>query len=208
MWDHSAMNPEDREQYIRDLEGHIRDLERLLSQTPGAKPCPPPPQPFSLPSGSPFSGEVGGPGVGPYSGGTYDGGFGESRSFRPHRRARERILAWVVAIILVGVVLIFVGLQFGNPFGPTTVHGNFIMENWSAKETIACNNGELTLNGDKNTYTITGHCRTLEVWGYENHVTVDSADTISAFGDDNALIYHSGSPKITKRGNRNTVAQG
>ena len=199
------MNPEDPEQYMRDLE-------RGVSQTPEAAPFPAPPQPFSPPSGSPLgtpvSGQFGGPGGGPYSGGPYDGGFGVSRSFRPHRSARRLILAWVVAIILVVVVLIIVGLNFGNPFGPTTVHGNFVMENWGAKETIACNDGELTLNGDNNTYTITGHCRTLEVWGNANHVTVDSAYTISAFGDDNAMIYHSGSPKITKSGNNNIVSQG
>jgi hypothetical protein len=205
MWDHSAMNPEDPEQYVRDLERHIRELERRLSQTPGATPFPAPTQPYSPPSGSPFSGQVGGPGGGPYSGGLYDGGFGVSRRYRPHRGAKR--LAWVVAIILVGVVFVIVGLEFGNPFGPTTVHGNFIMENWGAKETIACNDGSLTLNGDNNTYTITGHCRTVEVWGYANHVTVDSADIISAFGDENAMIYHSGSPKITKVGNNNTVSQ-
>jgi hypothetical protein len=117
-------------------------------------------------------------------------------------------LAWVVAIILVGVVLIMAALEFGNPFGPTTVHGNFIMENWHAKETIACNDGGLALKGDNNTYTITGRCRTLEVWGSANHVTVDSSDTIRVTGDDNAMIYHSGSPKITKSGNNNTVSQG
>jgi hypothetical protein len=207
MWDHSAMNPEDPEQYIRDLERRIRDLERRLSQTPGATPVPAPPQPFSPPSGSPFSGQVGGPGGEPYSGGTHDNGFGVSRKFCPRRRATRLILAWMVAIILVGGFLTMAGLEFGNPFGPTTVHGDFIMENWGAKETIACNDGMLTLNGDNNTYTITGHCRTLEVWGSANHVTVDRANDINAFGDDNAMIYHSGSPKITKNGNNNTVSQ-
>jgi hypothetical protein len=47
-----------------------------------------------------------------------------------------------------------------------------------------------------------------EVFGSGNHVTVDSADTISVFGDDNAMIYHSGSPKIDKTGNNNAVSQG
>jgi hypothetical protein len=204
------MKPEDPEQYIRDLE-------RGVSQAPEAAPFPAPPQPFgtgsgSAPSGSPFrapfSGRFGGPGGGPYSGGPYGGGFGVSRSFRPRRRARTLMLAWVVAIILVGVFLIIGGLHFGNPFGQTTVHGNLIMENSGAKETIACNDGDLKLDGDNNTYTITGHCRRLEVFGSENHVTVDSADTISAFGDDNAMIYHSGSPKIDKTGNNNAVSQG
>jgi Protein of unknown function (DUF3060) len=206
MWDHSAMKAEDPEQYIRDLERHICDLERRLSQTPGATPVPAPPQPFSPPSGSPSSGQVGGPGGGPYSGEPH--GLWVSRKYCPRRRTTRLILAWVVAMILVGGFLTMAALEFGNPFGPTTVHGNFIMENWGAKETIACNDGMLTLEGDNNRYTITGHCRDLEVWGNANSVTVDSANIISAFGDDNAMTYHSGSPKITKSGNNNTVSQG
>src|SRR5262249_28983341 len=70
------------------------------------------------PSGSQF----GGPGIGPHSGGPYDGGFGASGKFRPLRRARRRMLAWVIALILVGAVVIVGGFHFGNPFGPTTVH--------------------------------------------------------------------------------------
>ena len=89
----------------------------------------------------------------------------------------------------------------------TTVDGNLIMINSGAKDTIACNNGDLKLDGDNNTYTVTGHCRRLDVFGGANHVTVDSADIISALGDDNAIVYHSGSPTINKTGNNNTVAQ-
>ncbi len=65
----------------------------------------------------------------------------------------------------------------------------------------------LKLDGDNNTYTVTGHCRRLEVFGSGNHVAVESADTISTFGDDNAIAYHSGSPTINKTGNNNTVSQ-
>jgi hypothetical protein len=116
--------------------------------------------------------------------------------------------AGVVAIILAGIFLNTGLLHYGNPFGQTTVQGNLTMENSGAKDTIACNNGDLKLDGDNNTYTITGHCLRLEVFGSANHVTVDSADAISAFGDDNAMIYHSGSPTIGKTGNNNTVSQG
>jgi hypothetical protein len=51
------------------------------------------------------------------------------------------------------------------------------MLNSGATDTIACNNGDLKLDGDNNKYTLTGHCRRLEVFGSGNHVTVDSADT-------------------------------
>ena len=81
------------------------------------------------------------------------------------------------------------------------------MINNGAKDTIECNDGNLRLDGDNNTYTITGHCRRLDIFGSANHVTVDSADTIGAFGDDNAVIYHSGSPTINKTGNNNVVSQ-
>ncbi|MEE6137897.1 DUF3060 domain-containing protein [Mycobacterium sp. 050128] len=81
------------------------------------------------------------------------------------------------------------------------------MINAGAKDTIDCNDGSLRLEGDNNTYTVTGHCRRLDVAGSANHVTVDSADIISAFGDDNAIAYHSGSPTINKTGNNNTVFQ-
>ena len=76
------------------------------------------------------------------------------------------------------------------------------MINGGAKDTIDCNDGNLRLDGDNNTYTITGHCRRLDIFGSANHVTIDSADTISAFGDDNAVIYLSGSPTINKTGNK------
>jgi Protein of unknown function (DUF3060) len=191
------MKPEDPEQYIRDLE-------RRVSQTPEAAPFPAPSPPSSPPSGSPFSG----PGVGPDSGGSHDGGFGPPGSIRPQRRAWNRTLVWVVAHIVVVAVIVVGVLIFGNPFGTTTVHGNLIMENSGAKDSIVCNDGDLKLDGDNNTYTVTGHCRRLGIFGSGNHVTVDSADAISAFGDDNAVIYHSGSPEISKTGNSNTVSQG
>ena len=82
------------------------------------------------------------------------------------------------------------------------------MNDVGATYTIACNNGNLKLNGDNNAYTVTGHCLSLSVFGKASHVTVDSADSISASGDYNAVIYHSGSPTINKTGNNNTVSAG
>jgi len=172
-----------------DPEQHIRDLERGVSQAPEAVPFPAPPKPLGTGSGS------------------YGGGFGMP-SFRPSRRTNRLILTVVGVTALMGVFVFIGGLHFENPFGPTTVQGNLIMENSGAKDKIACNDGDLKLDGDNNTYTITGHCRRLEVFGSANHVTVDSADTISTFGDDNAMIFHSGAPRINETGHNNTVTQG
>jgi hypothetical protein len=126
----------------------------------------------------------------------------------PRRRAGVLAFACVAGIVLVSVFLEFGGFDFANPFGPTTVQGNLIMEGSGSTDTIACNDGDLKLDGDNNKYTVTGHCRRLEVFGSANHVTVESSDTISAFGDDNAMIYHSGSPRISTTGDNDTVSHG
>jgi hypothetical protein len=211
------MNPEDPEQ-------RIRDLERGLSQPPeaGVPPPfpappgapPPPPPPYGIGSGSPLGG--------PYMGGPYDGGFGGSgapQGFRARGGARMARLLMAVVIPLVGILVwLFVTSNVShhvhvgvNPFhtGPITVSpgGNLTVGGSHGSKTVACNGGDLTLGGDHMTFTVTGHCRSLEVAGDDNHVTVDSADTIHAYGDDNATTYHSGSPTIdTTPGN--TVQQG
>jgi hypothetical protein len=107
----------------------------------------------------------------------------------------------------VGASALAIALFMGHYSGETTVHGDLIMINSGAKETIACNDGNLKLDGGNNTYTVTGHCRRLEVFGGANHVTVDSADTISVFGDDNVMTYQWGAPTINKTGHNNIVAQ-
>lgn len=198
------MNPVDPEQYIRDLE-------RRISQTQGAVPQPastdsatPPDTPSPAKPSPPSATSFGEQGAGrddmPVLGGTSRRRFG---------------IVWYLATTMPGRVLlalavmaaIAVGMFFWHFGGKTTVQGNLVMINSGAKETIDCNNGTVKLDGDNNTYTITGHCRRLEVFGSANRVAVDSADTISVFGDDNVMIYHSGSPTINKTGNNNTVSQ-
>lgn len=90
--------------------------------------------------------------------------------------------------------VVFAIVALMGRYSGTTVHGNLTMINAGAKDTIDCNDGNLRLEGYNNTYTVTGHCRRLDVAGSANHVTVDSAETISFFGDDNAMVYHSGAP--------------
>ena len=165
-----------------DPEQYIRDLERGVGQSPGAAPRPSTPG-----SDSPF-------------GTSFSGRFLGVARLASTRRGRLILACAVVSVFAIGFFLV----QYSHG---TTVHGDLIMINSGAKDTIDCNNGNVKLDGDNNTYTITGHCRRLEVFGGANHVTVDSADTISVFGDDNAVSYHFGSPTINKTGNNNIVAQ-
>jgi Protein of unknown function (DUF3060) len=55
---------------------------------------------------------------------------------------------------------------------------------------------------------ITGHCKSLDVSGVQNKVTVDAVDTIEASGFNNQITYHTGSPSIDKSGDGNVVQQG
>ena len=193
------MNPEDPEQYIRDLE-------RGGDQTPPAAPQPSGTDSGSLfgmgfapPSGSPSatssSGQFGAPSPARIFGQRFPG-VAKLANTRP----RRLILAFAVAFAIV------IGVFLAHNSG-TTVQGNLTMINGGATDTIDCNNGNVKLDGDNNTYTVTGHCGRLAVFGNGNHVTFDSADTIDVFGDDNVMIYHSGAPTINKTGNNNTVSQ-
>lgn len=74
--------------------------------------------------------------------------------------------------------------------------------------TIACNDNVVTVSGISNTVVLTGHCASVTVSGMENTVTVDSADKLDASGFDNKIIYHTGSPTISKSGDGNEIAQG
>ncbi|OJZ73562.1 hypothetical protein BRW65_13105 [Mycobacterium paraffinicum] len=162
-----------------DPEQYIRNLEHGAGQTPGSEP-----RPFGT-SG--------------------DGQPGGLRAFADFVKSlntpRGKVILGacsVVAVFAIGFFLSHSG---------TTVQGNLVMINSGARDKIDCNNGNLKLDGDNNNYTVTGHCKRLEVFGSGNHVAADSADTIDVFGDDNAVTYHSGSPKIEKTGNNNAVSQ-
>ncbi len=209
------MNPEDPEQYIRDLE-------RGVSQPPGtAAPPPfPPPQPYGTssgtpfppPSGSPFGPSFSGQFGGPYPGGPSRGGaagFGVSRSPRPR-------VASAVVVILAGVGF-FIWHMMSHMSHPSTGSTTPTVQQGASlhatlegggQQTVVCNDGNLHADGDGGTFTVTGHCLTLTVTGDNIHVTVDSADTINVEGIDVVVLYHSGSPIINKTGVNTEVSQG
>jgi hypothetical protein len=86
--------------------------------------------------------------------------------------------------------------------GSLTIHGN------AETQTIACNDGHLTVTGREETVTVTGHCSRISVDGVIHHITVDSVDAVDVNGLDNDVTYHSGTPKVANSGFRNSVQRG
>jgi hypothetical protein len=181
----SAMDPEPFQQYIRDLDHKI-------DQTPDAPPSAPPVERSPAPGRQ--LGELG-------AESTSRGGSAAVRKFA--KTPPGRLILICGAAFAAALAFGFFVVHGHN----TKVHDHVIMINSGAKDSIDCNNGNVKLDGDNNTYTITGHCRRLEIMGSANHVAVDSVDTISILGDDNALTYRSGAPIINKTGNNNVVVQ-
>lgn len=176
-----------------DPEKRIRELERGLADST------PTPQSAPYTENAPYTG-------GPTYSGTPSYGFGT-----PPPRRRSPI-PWVLVLIGVGVlvpvvvsmVALFVRSApirstFGNgpgttapSTGPTSVPqgGELRVGGSSENKTIACNDGNLTLYGTGSTYSVTGHCASLTVGGYNNKVAVDNADSLESTGYDNTVAVH------------------
>ena len=73
--------------------------------------------------------------------------------------------------------------------GPTAVHkgGELRVGGSYETKTIACDDGNLTFYGYGSKYSVTGHCASLKVGGYNNNVTVDSADILESSGYGNTV---------------------
>jgi len=77
-----------------------------------------------------------------------------------------------------------------------------------ANKVVACGGKNLGIKGNGNTITVTGGCGTLNISGTGNHVTVDSAGTITVIGQTNNVTYHSGKPVIHDTGSHDLVRRG
>jgi hypothetical protein len=86
--------------------------------------------------------------------------------------------------------------------------GNLSVAGINENRTIACNDSIVDVSGVSNTVVITGHCTSVSVSGVQNSITVDAVDTIDASGFNNNVIYHTGSPKVSKSGESNVVQRG
>lgn len=83
--------------------------------------------------------------------------------------------------------------------------GEFSLGGVGQNRTLVCNDGVVRVSGVSNTVEIGGHCLRVEVSGIQNTITVDSADEISASGFDNRVDYRSGTPRVERAGQGNSV---
>jgi hypothetical protein len=102
-------------------------------------------------------------------------------------------------------------LTVGGYNNNVTVDSADTLESTGYSNTVAvhaCNNGKLKLSSYGMAFDVTGHCASIAISSYDNHVTVESVDTVNVSGYNNVVIYHSGTPKITDSGYSNNIQQG
>ncbi|MCV7102665.1 DUF3060 domain-containing protein [Mycobacterium palustre] len=203
------MKDDDPEKRIRELEQELADMNRRAQSPPQYTDAPTYSGGASYTSGPPSAGSTPDAGGAPYPGAPYPRaspyGFGAPS---PRRR-----FPWTLVLILVvfvvptifSLVAHFARSTSGGSAprpktprmtttsaGPTAVPqgGELRVGGSGDARTIACNDGNLTLYGTNTMYTVTGHCAGLTVGGYDNNVTVDSADTVESTGYGNTVTDH------------------
>jgi Protein of unknown function (DUF3060) len=209
------MKDDDPEKRIRELERELADSTRPPQSRPpytgDAQPYmgdAPPPTVDAPYTANPYAANPPYTANPPYAGNApyvRDPTWGVD--FRPPRR-RSRY-PWFIVLIVLGIfVPTIVSLvahfatsnrvrsSFGNGSGATASSNNptavpqggelRVGGNMEGK-TVACNDGKLTLYGTNSDYSITGHCVSLTVGGFNNKATVDSADTLESTGYSNTV---------------------
>lgn len=186
------MKDDDPEKRIRELERGLADATPTADSTPyiGSEPYAPE---------APYTGA-------PTYSTTPTYGYGT-----PQPR-RTGSLSWLLILVVLGILIpVVVALVMlfvrSNPSGsilgsigpgstpsngPTAVPqgGDLRVGGSMETKTVACNDGNLTLYGTGGTYTVTGHCASLKVGGYNNNVSVDNADTVESTGYSNTVTAH------------------
>lgn len=145
----------------------------------------------------------------------YDPGFAA-----PARRASVRWSFVVVglatlvpiAVAIAGVSHVWTNMVGGNVGGgPITVArgGTLGVGGNGQNETIACNEGSLTLSANNSTIKVVGHCASLKMSGFDSHVSVENADAVEVSGFDNAVTETGCSDgKLTVSGYNNALSVG
>jgi hypothetical protein len=138
-------------------------------------------------------------------------------SYHPGQARRKvPVPAWyyvvpLVILVAVAVPLVYVARQDGgnSAGGPITVPpgGAMSVGGSGDNQTITCSDGEVTLPGFNSTYLVTGHCTGLTVSGFDNRVTVDSADAVKITSYGNHVDVGSvQTVQVGNYGNRVTVS--
>jgi len=191
------MKDDDPEKRIRELERELADLGPARHEQPReARPYP--------------------------SDAAYVGGSAYDRGLATPRR-KVPVLWWFPAVlvaifVVAALAAIYIANQLsggggstggGSGGGPITLSqgGTLDVPGNAINETIACNDGNLTLSAINSTINVSGHCVSLKVSGFDDHVNVDSADTIevSGYGNTFSAGGHSANVKISSYGNHVNV---
>jgi uncharacterized protein (DUF2345 family) len=155
--------------------------------------------------------------VGPAGG--YEPGFAAPP--RPRTPMRWPILVAVGLSILAPIVLVIIVVVNqlnmgnwgggGNSGGPITITqgGTLSFSGNKANETIACNDGSLTLSATNSAINVTGHCASLNVSGFDDHVNVENADAVQVSGYGNTVADNAcNNGKLTLSGYNNALSVG
>ena len=202
------MKDDDPEKRIRELEQQLADAARTPQSAP----------PYT--EGATYTGDATYTGGAPYTGGpTYTGGAPYGFGVPPPRRRKP--YPWFLVLIVLGILVptivslvgFFIrstpgrssGSRTTASSGPTAVPqgGELRVGGNMDTRTIACNDGKLTLYGYGTKYSVTGHCAGLTVGGYNNNVTVDSADALESTGYGNTVTVsacNNGNLKLSSYG--------
>jgi Protein of unknown function (DUF3060) len=104
------------------------------------------------------------------------------------------------------------GLQQHGADGPSTMTSApgtaLIVNGANESRSIVCDMNDVTINGSGNRVDINGHCRSVIVFGSDNHVSVDTSDAITANGIENLVTFRAGAPQISSGGISNVVRPG
>ena len=170
------MKDDDPEKRIRELEKQLEDFGRARPEQPRY----------------------------PYVGGSsYDSG-----QVKPRRKVP--ILLWfpivlVAIFVLAAAAAVYIANRVSGGGGPIAVPqgGTLGVGGNGENNTIACNDGNLTLSAMNSAFHATGHCAGLTVTGFDNRVSVDNADSIEISGYGNTVTSsgHSVGVKISLYGN-------
>jgi hypothetical protein len=136
----------------------------------------------------------------------------------------------VVLVAMIGYVLLSRHISSNSSdttnIGETVLRGgNVTFTGSNETDVVTCNGGDISVTGGSSNVTVTGHCATVGVAGHNNHVRIDSADTvhvdgtsnnvkidsvdtINASGSSNPVAYYSGTPHITDTGSSNDIHRG